>query len=114
LRGDGDEEDETDYDELFKFSKWENIQFNEYDPETASKHRLNIAHEKPTEIWELVYRLAKKKGGMVEPTMVDNSWKITFYPKDEKKVEEKEAKAVQGDTGGGAPVEVDEEEEKKD
>ena len=50
---------------------------------------------------------------MIEPTMVENSWKITFYPKDEKKPEDKEATAVQGDTGGGATVEVDEEEEKK-
>ena len=81
LRGDDGEEDETDYEELFKFGKWADVPFNEFDPETGSKHRLYMNHEKPTEIWELVYRMAKKKGGMIDPAMVENQWKLAFHPK---------------------------------
>lgn len=55
--------------------------FNEFDQEIASRHRIVAQHERPTEIWELVYKLAKKKGGFVEPVLIENTWKMIFYPK---------------------------------
>lgn len=112
LRGDDGEEDDFDYLDAFKFDKWASVEMNEFNPETAGRHRCNINHEKPTEIWELVCRLAKKNGGMQPVTMIENSWKISFNPKDTQKKEE--AKASTGETGGGDPVEDEEEEEKKD
>lgn len=40
--------------------------------------------------------------------MVENQWKMTFYPKRE----QENKPAVQGDTGGGTAVEEEEEEKK--
>merc|ERR1711994_391446 len=69
---------------------------------TASKHRIVTQHNVPTEIWELVYRLAKKSGGFVDPELVENQWKMIFYPKPDQK-----AKPVQGDTGAAVEEEED-------
>ena len=77
---------------------------------------MALHSEKPTEIWELVFRLAKKHGGMVDPTMTENQWKLTFFPKlmeQQANKEESKEPAVQGDTGGGTDVVEQEEEEKK-
>ena len=109
LRGDDGEEDENNYDEIFKFDIWENVPFNEFDPETASKHRIVTQHNVPTEIWELVYRLAKKSGGFVDPELVENQWKMIFYPKPDQK-----AKPVQGDTGAAVEEEKKDQEEEED
>lgn len=84
LRGDDGEEDDTDYLDIFKFDKWVDIPMKDFDPETASKHRIATTNNAPTEIMELVMRLAKKKGGWVDPELIPNSWKMTFNPKFEK------------------------------
>jgi len=62
----------------------------EFDPESASRFRITVENIVPTELWELVYRMAKKKGGFVDPVMVEQpekKYKLTFRPKaqDEKK-----------------------------
>merc|ERR1712113_872138 len=80
LRGDDGEEDDFDYEKHFKYDLWANVPMKDFDPESASKHRIHMEMEKPTEIWELVFRLAKKKGGWVDPTMVEGSWKLLFNP----------------------------------
>jgi len=43
----------------------------EFDPESASRFRITVENIVPTELWELVYRMAKKKGGFVDPVMVE-------------------------------------------
>ena len=111
LRGNDGEEDETDYEQLFRYDNWCEVPFKEFDPETASRHRYMTQHPKPTEIWELVYKLAKQKGGFVDPQMVENQWKLIFYPEKEK--EETKEKTVQGESGGTA-VKEEEEEEKEE
>lgn len=61
----------------------------------------------------MVYKLAKCKGGFVDPEMVDNQWKLYFYPKPKEENKEKTKEpAVQGESGGTA-VKEEEEEEKK-
>jgi serine/threonine protein kinase len=40
LRGDDDEEDDFDYEEHFKFDKWENVPMYDFDEETGSRHRI--------------------------------------------------------------------------
>lgn len=100
LRGDDGEEDTFDYEEAFKYDLWANKEMNEFDPEVHSKHIIGTQHFRPIEIWELVYRLAKKKGGMIDPVMVEGKWKLIFYPKKDKDEEEKkETQQPAPDTG---------------
>jgi len=70
---------------MFRYDLWESKPIMEFDPESASRHKIVAQTTRPTEIWELVFRLAKKSGGFIDPEMVENQWKMIFYPKDEQK-----------------------------
>ena len=84
LRGEEGEEDTFDYEKHFNFDVWKDVEIQEFDPESASRFRITVENIVPTELWELVYRMAKKKGGFVDPEMKeepDKQYKLTFYPK---------------------------------
>jgi len=70
LRGDG-EEDDYDYATNFAYDKWAEVPMNEYEPETCSKHVLMTHTVRPLEIWELIFRLAKRQGAMSDPELAD-------------------------------------------
>ena len=84
LRGEDGEEDTFDYKTNFGFDVWKDVEMKEFDPESASRFRITVENIVPLELWELVYRIAKKKGGFVDPIMKEDpekQFKLTFRPK---------------------------------
>ena len=75
-----DDMDDDDYEMLFSFRMWCDIEMETIEVSNASDYSLVMVCEKPAEIWEIIYRLMKRLSGMIDPVMVKGKWQLIFTP----------------------------------